>query len=290
MAAMAQDSVATVLVVDDDPAVRRILLLQLGQLGYHALEAGRGREALQILDKRPVDAVLLDVVMPDINGIDVLLHIKADERTEHIPVLVMTGLADQEMRLTALASGAEELLSKPVDRLELGSRLRNVLKVKALTDRLRHTSMPSPVASAPAVVTVTAHRPLAAEGPSDSLDSGSWRAAVRAAQRALPRTQPGTIAGPPLLSRVGLDGRIDSEQGPMLLCDFAADLLGRERLAAAVREAGLGNPVDAFLTLEHIGPAVVRVDPVFAGPALSGPHGAGASVVALVALIVPQRY
>lgn len=286
MAALAQDSVASVLVVDDDPVVRRVLLLQLGQLGYHAIEARGGRQALEILDNSAVDAVLLDVVMPDINGIDVLLHIKGDERTEHIPVLVMTGLADQEMRLTALASGAEELLSKPVDRLELGSRLRNVLKVKALTDKLRHT--PTPVPAEPLIA--AAPRPQIGEGPCDSLDSGSWRAAVRAAQRALPRGGAAAMAGPPLLARVALDGRLESAQGPMLLCDFAADLLGRERLAAAVREAAQGTAVDVFLTLEQLGPAVVRLDPVFGGAMHLGPQGQGGRVVALVALVVPQRY
>lgn len=287
MAAMAQDSVATVLVVDDDPALRRILALQLGQLGYRAIEAGRGREALQILEQQAVDAVLLDVVMPDINGIDVLLRLKGDERTEHIPVLVMTGLADQEMRLTALASGAEELLSKPVDRLELGSRLRNVLKVKALTDRLRFTPGSMPAVSEAALAAASSALPVAA---ATAVDAGCWQAAVRAAQRALPKAAPGAVAGLPLLSRVGLDGRLQSDQGPMLLCDFAADLIGRERLTAAVREAARGVPVDVFLTLEQLGAALVRVEPVLDAVAGSGSALGAPRVVALVALVIPQRH
>lgn len=272
---MGQEGVATVLVVDDDPVVRRVLVLQLKQLGYHPIEAGRGREALQLLAQHSVDAVLLDVVMPDINGIDVLLHIKGDESTENIPVLVMTGLADQEMRLTALASGAEELLSKPVDRLELGSRLRNVLKVKTLTDRIRHSqslAKGTPARSGPG-----------RELESEPQDGACWRAALRAAARSLQAGLPAS------LMRLGVDGCLAHQPVPRLLADLATDATDRERIAAAVSEASGGRAVDLTATLERLGPCTVRIEPVWA--ASEYPEGLGFSlpVSALVALVLPLR-
>lgn len=274
---MGQDGVATVLVVDDDPVVRRVLVLQLKQLGYHALETGRGREALQLLAIHTIDAVLLDVVMPDINGIDVLLRIKGDERTENIPVLVMTGAADQEIRLTALASGAEELLSKPVDRLELGSRLRNVLKVKAMTDRMRQSHLLTPVPQS------QNHRHAPSDSTADAFDGACWRAVLRASAKPL------AAGAPCCLLRLATDGRLEHQQGPMLLSDLATDMLGRERLAAAVRDASAGTGGEVAATVDGLGPCTVRVEPVWAGGEFHGGIGFSSPVAALVALLVPIK-
>ncbi len=252
----------TVLVVDDDPVVRRVVALQVEQLGHRVLEANSGRMALATIAEQPVDAVLLDVIMPDMSGLDVLHRIKADRRTESLPVLIMTGLADQDLRLSALGLGAEELLSKPVDRLELGARLRNILKLKTLVDLLAKQSGSGGAVSA-----------LAEQ---DQLDASSWRALQQ------------VLAGPqdklqaPRILRLDGDGRVASHDGRSShLSEHATDLLGRDRLVSALAALRQGGTQQVEVSLTNLGKCTVRLAAVFV------PAGLGERRAATVAVIYP---
>lgn len=257
--------VHTVLVVDDDPISRRAIALQIEHLGHRALQAGSGRQALQIIAQEAVDAVLLDVIMPDVSGLHVLQRIKAEQHTENLPVLIMTGLADQEMRLTALASGAEELLSKPVDRLELGARLRNMLKFKVLLDKVAGKASQSLPREAAAT-------------ESERADAAAWRALTRCL-----KPMAASEVAPPVV-RCGLDGRLrDSLPDATYLSDLAQDLFGRERIVAAVRLAAYGQAQRVDVALRGLGPSELRIEPSFVAA------GAGERVADLVALLLPKR-
>lgn len=268
----------TILIVDDDPPSRKALAAQVVQFGFAVIEVGSGREALRTVSRERVDAVLLDVVMPDVYGIDVLMQIKADPRTENVPVLVMTGLSDRDMRLSVLAAGAEEMLAKPVDALELRARLRNVLRTRSPA----LAATPNPRVSQPIAFERPARRAVeppmsAAHGHDDEL-AACWRAAVAA-------------FSPPMLSELAprmLLVRPDGQLVPPLaealyLTDLGADLIGRERLGAAQRGAAAGRRQDLRCVVRTMGMCTLRVEPVqrkgSGGPAVTG----------LVVAILPDR-
>jgi putative two-component system response regulator len=110
--------------------------------GYLTEAAVSGSAALEAMERDPPDLVLLDVMMPGLNGYEVVARIKGSERLKSIPVIMITALDDRDARLQALAAGAEEFLSKPVDRAELWARVRNLLRLKEYTDFLsRHNTL-----------------------------------------------------------------------------------------------------------------------------------------------------
>lgn len=253
----------SILVVDDDPVIRRVVAMQVEQLGHRVFEANSGRQALAILAEQTVDAVLLDVVMPDMSGLDVLHRIKADRKTEGLPVLIMTGLADQDLRLSALGLGAEELLSKPVDRLELGARLRNILKLKALVDQVGKRSG-------------GADRGDTQELQVQRAESAAWRA-LGEALASLAKKE-----GMPRIYRLDAEGRLPSGvANATFLSDLGADLMSRDRLIAV--QAGLrqGMSQSTEVTLTGVGRCTVQIAPMFVE---SGP---GDRRVGAVAVVVP---
>lgn len=126
-----------VLIVDDEAAGVKLLSVWVEADGNLAVPASSGLEALRVAAENPPDVILLDVMMPEMDGIEVARRIKGDRHTSHIPVLVVTALKDHPSRLAALDAGAEEFLSKPVDRMELTARIRNLLKLKRYGDLLR---------------------------------------------------------------------------------------------------------------------------------------------------------
>ncbi|HUJ26272.1 MAG TPA: hybrid sensor histidine kinase/response regulator [Myxococcales bacterium] len=117
-----------VLVVDDEPLNRSLIRATLGA-SYDVVEAGSGPEALSLLAQRRFDLVLLDVMMPRMSGYDVCRRIKEEQR-EYLPVLLVTALGEQEERNRGLEAGADDFLSKPVDRRELMLRVRTFLRLK----------------------------------------------------------------------------------------------------------------------------------------------------------------
>ena len=130
------DKRATVLVVDDEENNRKVVAAQLKNQGYVILTADSGEAALEIVDQQMPDLVLLDAMMPGISGFDVAEILKSEQRTANIPIIMITALGSSESRISALANGVEEFLTKPVAREELVMRIRNLLKLKKFQDDL----------------------------------------------------------------------------------------------------------------------------------------------------------
>ena len=127
---------ATVLVADDEPAARKLLRRILEPAGYTVLEAATGKEALAMAEGERPDLLILDITMPDIDGVAICQRIKNDPTTHLTPVIHITGLTTREQRLRALAAGSDDFVGKPFDIEELLVRVRSLLRTKHLTDHL----------------------------------------------------------------------------------------------------------------------------------------------------------
>lgn len=114
---------ARLLVVDDDMINREILSRRLQKLGYEVTEAGDGREALQKLGDGNFDLVLLDIIMPGIDGFRALEFIKADQRLRYLPVIMLTALDDVESTVRCIEAGAEDFVPKPFNPIVLRARI-----------------------------------------------------------------------------------------------------------------------------------------------------------------------
>ena len=128
---------ARVLVVDDIPANVKLLEARLTADYFDVLCAQSGVEALDILDTTMIDIVLLDVMMPEMDGFEVCKRIKANQQTMHIPVVMVTALDQISDRVTGLKAGADDFLTKPVNDVALISRVKSLVRIKMMTDELR---------------------------------------------------------------------------------------------------------------------------------------------------------
>ncbi len=128
----------TVLVVDDDSRNLRLMEALLLPMGYRVLLAADGLEALNKVKEQRPDIVLLDVMMPRMDGFETARKLREDPDTSIIPIVMVTALKEVEDRVKALESGADDFLSKPVDKTELRARVRSLLKVKAYNDYMRN--------------------------------------------------------------------------------------------------------------------------------------------------------
>jgi PAS domain S-box-containing protein len=128
------DHPARVLIVDDELHNRRVLEVMLGQEGFDLVTASGGEEALARVAEHPPDLILLDIMMPGMDGYRVVSRLKGDAASRNIPIIVITALDDREARMRGLSAGAEDFLTKPVDRAELYMRVRNLLRLKAYAD------------------------------------------------------------------------------------------------------------------------------------------------------------
>lgn len=125
-----------ILCVDDEPINLRLLHAILTAEGYEMITAANGREALERLDAHAISLVLLDVMMPYLDGYEVCRKMKADEKLRHIPVIMLTALSLTEERIKGIEAGAEDFISKPFDRSEVLARIAMLLRVRELNDRL----------------------------------------------------------------------------------------------------------------------------------------------------------
>ncbi len=128
---------ARILVVDDIEANVRLLEARLMAEYFQVLTANCGRDALEICANGQCDIVLLDVMMPEMDGFEVCRRLKADPKTMHIPVVMVTALDQSEDRVQGLNAGADDFLTKPVNDLALITRVKSLVRLKMLTDELR---------------------------------------------------------------------------------------------------------------------------------------------------------
>ena len=131
------DHPAHILIVDDESINRKLMAIMLTPEGFVLHSAASGEEALVMVAQQPPDLILLDTLMPRMDGYQVVAAIKGDLATRHIPVLMVTGLDDRDAMMRGLSAGAEDFLTKPVDRAELCVRVRNLLRLKAYGDHYR---------------------------------------------------------------------------------------------------------------------------------------------------------
>src|SRR6202050_2820426 len=128
---------ARVLVVDDVPANVKLLEARLSAEYFDVITAMSGEEALTICERAECDLVLLDVMMPDMDGCDVCRRLKADPATHHIPVIMVTALDQPSDRVRGLEAGADDFLTKPIPEMALIARVRSLARLKMVTDELR---------------------------------------------------------------------------------------------------------------------------------------------------------
>lgn len=125
-----------ILCVDDESVNRELLEKILVAKGYEVITAANGKDALLNIKTREIDLVLLDVIMPGMNGFEVCKEIKKSKKFTNIPVIMITALTAKEDRIKGIEAGAEEFLSKPFDKVEVLARIKMLLKAKVLNDRL----------------------------------------------------------------------------------------------------------------------------------------------------------
>ncbi len=119
-----------ILVVDDEEKNLRLMEALLIPLGYEVILAQDGEEALEKVRRIPPDVILLDIMMPRMDGFEVARRLKEEEDTSIIPIVMVTALREVDDRVKALEAGADDFLTKPVDKTELKARVQSLLKVK----------------------------------------------------------------------------------------------------------------------------------------------------------------
>ncbi|TDQ81449.1 response regulator receiver modulated diguanylate cyclase [Dongia mobilis] len=128
---------ARILVVDDIPANVRLLEAKLAAEYFEVVSASSGKEALELIDKQIPDIVLLDVMMPEMDGFEVCARIRANPKTHFLPVVMVTALSDPSDRVRGLEAGADDFLTKPVNDLALFARVRSLVRLKMIMDEWR---------------------------------------------------------------------------------------------------------------------------------------------------------
>ncbi len=231
---------ARILIVDDERLNRELLEIMLRPEGFLLLTAASGEEALAIVAQQPPDLILLDVMLPDMDGYQVAGTIKGNPATNSIPVIMFTALDDHNARLLGLSAGAEDFLSKPVDRAELCVRVRNLLRIKAYGDKLRGT--------------LDALESVNAELDRRTREIASTQAVADAATARLARLQSITAA---LSNTVTQDEVADSvlrEAIVALECDAAAVVVAsaEEGKLTLLRESGSLDPL--MRSFRHLHP------------------------------------
>lgn len=134
-----QEKKPVVLVVDDNQQNLELLQAYLEDMDCVTVPANDGLEAMEIISKNPPDLILLDIMMPKMSGFEVCKRIKNDPQTGNIPVIMVTALNEFGDIERGVDSGTDDFLSKPVNKLELITRVKTMLKLKHLSDKLERT-------------------------------------------------------------------------------------------------------------------------------------------------------
>jgi PAS domain S-box-containing protein len=125
---------ARILIVDDERPTRQILEAMLKPEGFVLSNAGSAEEALAMVAEQAPDLILLDIILPGMDGYELTAKLKGNPSTRAIPIVIITALDDRNARMLGLSAGAEDFVTKPVDRAELCIRVRNLLRLKAYSD------------------------------------------------------------------------------------------------------------------------------------------------------------
>ncbi|SRR5579875_120928 len=125
------ERVAQIMVIDDDPDTVKILAHYLRREGFNPVEATSGAEGLRLLAETRIDLILLDLMMPDMDGFAVMRELKKDPMTAEIPVIMVTARDDLNARSEGMGLGVADFLAKPVFRKQLGNRIRAQLEMVA---------------------------------------------------------------------------------------------------------------------------------------------------------------
>lgn len=134
-----QTGPSRVLIVDDNAQNLELLQAYLEELDCETVAACDGPEALEIVAKSPPDLLLLDIMMPRMSGFEVCRRLKSDPKTSAIPIIMVTALNEFGDIERGVESGTDDFVSKPVNKLELVVRVKTMLKLKHLTDKLERT-------------------------------------------------------------------------------------------------------------------------------------------------------
>ena len=209
---------ARVLVVDDIPANVKLLEAKLSAEYFGVVTATNGRDAIALCERGEVDIVLLDVMMPGMNGFEVCRRLKGAPSTAHIPVVIVTTLDQPRDRLQGLDAGADDFLTKPLDDTALFARVRSLARLKAMTDELRSRAVASvrlgiadPLATAAAEtglngrILVIEDRPSAAERVQSALSAFHAVEIESDAQQAVTRAAEGDFDA--VIISLGLEGQ-----------------------------------------------------------------------------------
>ncbi|NIP79222.1 MAG: diguanylate cyclase [Gemmatimonadetes bacterium] len=127
---------ALILVVDDNPDNLEIISTRLEYKGYDVVTAQRGDEAISLIHEHGPDLMLLDIMMPDMDGYEVARRVRADGEIAYLPIIVVTARDSTEDKVTGLDAGADDYLTKPINFPELEARVRSMLRIKRLQDQL----------------------------------------------------------------------------------------------------------------------------------------------------------
>ncbi len=127
---------ATVLIVDDDPRNLKLLAALLRQDGYRVISASSGNEALHLLVREKIDLVVLDLMMPGMDGFEVCRRLKDNEQTRMLPVILLTALDDSDTKIRGIEAGADDFITKPPNKAELLARTRSLIKMRRLNKNL----------------------------------------------------------------------------------------------------------------------------------------------------------
>jgi len=130
-----------ILIVDDEVKNQDLLAAYLDAEGYEYQKAVDGKQAIEMTEYYRPDLILMDIMMPVIDGIEASRQLKEKYETKHIPIIMLTSLEDRDSRIKGLETGAEEYLTKPVDRLDLQVRVRNLLRMKEFNDFLKNHNL-----------------------------------------------------------------------------------------------------------------------------------------------------